>query len=131
MSLTITDKANPYPLIGDTVTIRLRNLKNADGAAYDISGAAKIYCIIKTALTDLDAAALVNINNGTNSTQFVTTYASTGNIDVTLSSTNTAALTADTTYYIDVKAIWTTGTVIVSLLYDTIIFRQRVTRATS
>ena len=131
MSLTITDKTDPYPLIGDTVTIRLRGLKDADGSAYDLSGAAKIYCCVKAALTDLDAAALVNINNSSNPTQFTTTYASTGNLDVILSSTNTAALTADTTYYIDVKAIWTTGTVIVSLVWDTIVFKQRVTRATS
>ncbi len=131
MSLTITDKEAPYPIIGDTVTIRLRDLVDADGSPYNLSGAAKIYCTIKAALTDEDAEALVSIDNVTNATQFVTTYASTGNLDVILSSTNTVALTADTTYYVDVKAIWTTGTVIISLVHDTIVFKERVTRATS
>lgn len=131
MSLSITDKEAPQPIIGDTVTIRLRDLKDADSKPYDLSGAAKIYCTIKAALTDEDAAALVSIDSVTNSGQFTTTYASSGNLDVILSSTNTVALTADTTYYVDVKAIWTTGTVIISLVHDTVVFKERVTRATS
>ena len=131
MSLTIIDKEAPHPIIGDTVTIRLRRLRDADGRPYDLSGAAKIYCTIKAALSDEDAAALVNIDNSGEAGQFVTTHANTGNLDVILSSTNTAALTADTTYYVDVKAIWTTGTVIISLVHDTVVFKERVTRATS
>jgi len=64
------------------------------------------------------------------SNQFILTYASTGNIDVIYSPTNTAALTAGVLYYIDVKAIWTTGD-IVSIVRDTIIFDEPVTKSSS
>ena len=130
MSLYIEDKTNPMPVVGDKVTIKLRGLLNESGAVYDLSTVTKFYCTIKDALTDLDAAALKQINSSTNATQFITTYASTGNLDVILLPADTVLLSPDVTYYIDIKAIWS-ATDIRSLAYDTIEFAERVTRATS
>ena len=130
MSLFIIDKDNPNPKIGDTLHLRLRDLKNGDGKAYDLSSATKIYATIKDSLADADVDAAAQIDSVSEPTQFILTYASTGNIDVIYSPTNTAALTAGVLYYIDVKAIWTTGD-IVSIVRDTIIFDEPVTKSSS
>ena len=130
MSLFIIDKDTPNPKIGDTLHLRLRDLKNGDGKAYDLSSATKIYATIKDSLADADVDAAAQIDSVNESNQFILTYASTGNIDVIYSPTNTAALTAGVLYYIDVKAIWTTGD-IVSIVRDTIIFDEPVTKSSS
>lgn len=130
MSLFIIDKDNPNPKIGDTLHLRLRDLKNGDGKAYDLSSATKIYATIKDSLADADVDAAAQIDSVSESNQFILTYASTGNIDVIYSPTNTAALTAGVLYYIDVKAIWSGGEII-SLLRDTIIFDEPVTKSSS
>jgi len=130
VSLFIIDKDNPNPKIGDTLHLRLRDLKNGDGKAYDLSSATKIYATIKDSLADADVDAAAQIDSVSEPTQFILTYASTGNIDVIYSPTNTAALTAGVLYYIDVKAIWTTGD-IVSIVRDTIIFDEPVTKSSS
>lgn len=130
MSLFIADKDNPNPKLGDTLRIRLRNLKDGDGKPYDLSTATKIYATIKDSLADADVDAAAQIDSVNESNQFILTYASTGNIDVIYSPTNTAALTAGVLYYIDVKAIWTTGD-IVSIVRDTIIFDEPVTKSSS
>jgi len=130
VSLFIIDKDTPNPKIGDTLHLRLRDLKNGDGKAYDLSSATKIYATIKDSLADADVDAAAQIDSVNESNQFILTYASTGNIDVIYSPTNTAALTAGVLYYIDVKAIWTTGD-IVSIVRDTIIFDEPVTKSSS
>ncbi len=130
MSLFIIDKDTPNPKIGDTLHLRLRDLKDGDGKAYDLSSASKVYATIKDSLADADVDAAAQIDSVNEPTQFILTYASTGNIDVIYSPTNTAALTAGVLYYIDVKAIWTTGE-IVSIVRDTIIFDEPVTKSSS
>ena len=127
MSLSIVDKDNPNPTTLTTLRLYLRGLKDKDGKPYDLSGASKLYAHIKDELTDADASAAVSINSTSNPTQFVSTYASTGNLDVIFSTTNTN-LTAGLLYYIDVKAVWTDGTV-VELVRDTIVFDKPVTLA--
>ena len=129
MSLNITDKDDPKPTTLTTMTLYIRGLKDRNGAVYDLSGASKIYAHIKDALADADASADVKINSVDNAAQFTTTYASTGNLDVIFSTTNTT-LTAGTTYYIDVKAMWAGGTA-VELVRDTIVFDAPVTLAVS
>lgn len=129
MSLSIADKASPNPTTLTTLWVCLRGLTDRNGVPYDLSGASKIYAHIKDALTDTDAAADVTINNVTNASQFVTTYASTGNLDVIFSTTNTN-LTAGTLYYLDVAAIWSTG-LKVELVRDTFVFDKPVTLSTS
>jgi hypothetical protein len=128
MSLSISDKSNPNPTTLSTLWLRVRDAKDKDGQLYDFSGA-KIYASIKDSLAEADNAADVNINSTSNPTQFVTTYASTGNLDVIFSTTNTAR-TAGTLYYIDVKAIWATG-VAVEVVRDTITFDVPTTLAVS
>jgi hypothetical protein len=128
MSLSIVDKSNPNPTTLTTLWLRVRGVLDKDGQPYDLSGA-KIYAHIKNTLSEADIAADVTLNSATNPTQFIMTYASTGNLDVIFSTTNTA-LTAGTLYYIDVKAVWTTGTV-VEVVRDTIIFDAPVTLAVS
>ena len=130
MSLFIIDKDTPNPKIGDTLHLRLRDLKDGDGKPYDLSTATKIYATIKDSLADADVDAAAQIDSVNEPTQFILTYASTGNIDVIYSPTNTAALTAGVLYYIDVKTIWTTGD-IVSIVRDTIIFDEPVTKSSS
>jgi len=130
VSLFIIDKDTPNPKIGDTLHLRLRDLKDGDGKAYDLSSASKVYSTIKDSLSDADGDAAVQIDSLSEPTQFILAYASTGNIDVIYSPTNTAALTAGVLYYIDVKAIWTTGD-IVSIVRDTIIFDEPVTKSSS
>jgi len=130
VSLFIIDKDTPNPKIGDTLHLRLRDLKDGDGKAYDLSSASKVYATIKDSLADADVDAAAQIDSVNEPTQFILTYASTGNIDVIYSPTNTAALTAGVLYYIDVKAIWTTGE-IVSIVRDTIIFDEPVTKSSS
>jgi len=128
MSLSIKDKGNPKPFTLTTLHITLRNLKDKDGEPYDLSGASKFYCTVKDSLSDLDNAH-VQINSSSNPSQFITTYASTGNLDVILTPTNTN-LTAGTFYYIDVAAIWVTGVKVI-LMSDTIVFQTPSTLATS
>jgi hypothetical protein len=118
MSLSISDKTKPNPKTLCTLTIALRGLLDRDGKPYDLS-AAKIVATIKDALADADAAH-VNINSTSNPSQFVLTFASTGNLDVIFSTTNTT-LTAGTTYFVGVKAIWATGAA-EELVDDTIVF---------
>ena len=127
MSLGINDKDSPNPTTLTTLPLYIRGLKDKDGKKYDLSGVSKFYAHIKDELTDSDATAAVTINSTSNPTQFVTTYASTGNLDVIFSTTNTN-LTAGTLYYIDVKAVWADGTV-VELVRDTIVFDVPVTLA--
>lgn len=117
MSLRIRDRATARGVVGDTITINLRNLLNDDGEKYDLSAATKIYCMVKTTLSDLDAAALINIDSSSNPTQFVLTDAVNGNISVILSPTNSATLTAGTRYFLDVKAVWEDG-IIISLVNE-------------
>ena len=121
MRLFIIDKDTPNPKIGDTLHLRLRDLKDGDGKLYDLSGASKIYATIKDKLTDEDAEAAAQIDSVNEPTQFILAYASTGNLDVIFTPANTTGLTAGTPYYIDVRAIWNTGEV-VSIVRDTIIF---------
>lgn len=128
MSLPIVDKDAPNPTTKTTLPLYIRDLLTKDGLPYDVSGA-KLYAHIKDSLADADAAANVSINTTDNATQFVITYASTGNVDVIFTSTNTN-LTAGTLYYIDVKAIWPDGTAL-EVVRDTIIFDTPVTLATS
>lgn len=129
MSLYILDKDDPNPKVTDTLHIRLRNLKDGDGKPYNLSTASVIYATIKDSLADEDASADAQIDSDTNSTQFILTYASTGNIDVIFSSDDTD-LTAGLLYYIDVRAIWSAGEVI-SLMRDTIVFDTPVTLSTT
>jgi hypothetical protein len=129
MSLGITDKSSPNPTTLTTLTLYIRGLVDKDGKPYDLSGCSKFYCNVKSSLATVDASADVKINSVSNPTQFVTTYASTGNLDVILSTTNTA-LTAGTLYYIDVAAIWASGTK-VELVRDTLVFDAPVTLAVS
>lgn len=128
MSLYILDKDNPNPKVEDTLHIRLRNLKDGDGKAFDLSSAL-IYATIKDSLADADASADAQIDSTNESDQFILTYADSGNIDVIFSSADTD-LTAGTLYYIDVRAIFSTGEVI-SLMRDTIVFDTPVTLSTS
>lgn len=127
MALSIKDKDNPKPFTVSTLYITLRNLKDKDGEPFDLSGA-KFYCHLKDTLTDADASADVKLDSTTNPTQFITTYASTGNLDVILSSTNTN-LTAGTLYYIDVVAIVSSTKYV--LMSDTITFQAPATLSTS
>ncbi len=129
MSLSIEDKESPRPTTLTTMTLCIRGLLDKNGVPYDLSGASKFYAHIKDELTDSDATAAVTINSTSNPTQFITTYASTGNLDVIFTTTNTT-LTAGTLYYIDVKAIWATGAA-VELVRDTIIFDVPATLAVS
>lgn len=129
MSLPILDKTNPNPCTKSTLHITLRDLKDKDGEPYDLSACSKFYATIKDALSDADASADAQIDSTNEPTQFVTTYASTGNLDVIFSSTNTD-LTAGTLYHIDVAAIWPTGTKNI-LVRDTIKFDTAVTLSTS
>jgi hypothetical protein len=129
MSLKITDKDSPRPTLLTTLPLYLRDLKDKDGKLYDLSGASKFYATIKDALSDADNAAAVSINSTTNPTQFVITYANTGNLDIIFSTTNTD-LTADIPYYVDVKAIWANGNAVV-LVEDTLIFQTPSTKAVS
>jgi len=129
MSLSITDKDNPKPPTLTTLRLCLRNLLDKDGEPYDLSGCSKFYAHIKDALTDADASADCKLDSVSNPTQFVTTYASTGNLDVIFSTTNTN-LTAGTLYYIGVTAIWSGGTK-VELCRDTIVFQTAITLSTS
>lgn len=128
MSLTIEDKNDPKPKTLTTLTLYIRGLLDKDGKKFDLSGASKIYATIKDSLSDADNAH-VQINSVSNPTQFVTTYASKGNLDVAFSTTNTT-LTAGTLYYIDVTAVWSTGRKEV-LVDDTIVFDTPVTLAVS
>jgi len=128
MSLSIIDKDTPNPTTLTTLTLFLRDLKDKDRLPYNLSGA-KLYAHIKDSLAEADAAADVSINTTSNASQFVITYASTGNVDVIFTPTNTT-LTAGTLYYIDVKAVWTDGTVR-ELVRDTIVFDVPPTLATS
>jgi hypothetical protein len=129
MSLSISDKSGPNPTTKTTLRLCIRDVLDKDGKFYDFSAVSKIYAHIKDSLSDADAAADVTINSVSNPTQFVTTYASTGNLDVIFSSTNTT-LIAGTLYYIDVKAIWADGTS-VEIVRDTITFDTAITFATS
>jgi hypothetical protein len=128
MSLSISDKESPRPVTRTTLPLYIRGLKTKDGLPYDLSGA-KLYAHIKDSLAEADAAADVTINSTSNASQFTTTYASTGNVDVIFTSTNTA-LTAGTLYYVDVKAVWVDGTSL-EIVRDTIVFDNPVTLATS
>jgi hypothetical protein len=129
MSLSISDKDVPNPTTLTTLTLYIRGLTDNNGKPYDLSGASKIYATIKDSLADADAAADVHIDSVSDATQFVTTYASTGNLDVTFTTTDTD-LTAGTLYYIDVKAVWADGTV-VELVRDTVVFDVPPTLAVS
>jgi len=128
MSLPISDKEDPRPVTKTTFPLYIRGVLDKDGLPYNLSGA-KLYAHIKDSLSEADIAADVTLNNVTNATQFVTTYSSTGNIDVIFSSTNTD-LTAGTLYYIDVKGVWADGTSL-EIVRDTIIFDAPPTLATS
>jgi|BioPla2DNA2_1021312.scaffolds.fasta_scaffold09932_2 hypothetical protein len=130
MSLFILDKEDSNPKLGDTLHIRLRQLKDADGQPYNLLGASKIYATIKDSLSDPDVSADAQIDSVTNPGQFVLTYANSGDMDAIFSSTDTGSLVAGTLYYIDVRAIWNTGEV-VSLVHDTIVFDKPVTLSTS
>jgi len=130
MSLYLIDKEDPKPKVGDTLHIRLRNLKDGDGKPYDLSTATKIYATIKDSLADADVDASAQIDSVNESNQFILTYGSTGNMDAIFSPSDTSGLTAGTLYYIDVKAIWSGGEII-SLLRDTIIFDEPVTKSSS
>ncbi|MDD4986906.1 MAG: hypothetical protein PHQ43_14255 [Dehalococcoidales bacterium] len=129
MSLSIIDKDSPNPKVQCTLTLHLRNLKDADGQPYDLSGASIIYATIKDSLADVDASADAQIDSTNEASQFTTTYASTGNLDVEFTPTNTD-LTAGTPYYVDVKAIWASGE-IEELVRDVFIFDTPVTLSTS
>jgi len=120
MSLSISDKDSPNPTTLTTLTLYIRGLKDKDGKPYDLSGASKFYAHIKDTLADVDASADVKLDSSTNPTQFVDTYAATGNLDVIFTTTNTT-LTAGTLYYIGVAAVWADGTKVV-LVNDTITF---------
>lgn len=120
MSLSIIDKDKPNPTTLTTLRLRVRGLLDADGKPYDLSGVTKFYAHIKDALSDPDASADVKLDSETNPTQFITTYAATGNLDIIFTTANTT-LTAGTLYYIDVAAVWPDGTKIV-LVNDTITF---------
>lgn len=125
MSLFILDKDNPNPKVGDTLRIRLRNLKDGDGRPYNLS-AATIFATIKDSLSDDDANALAKIDSSSDSTQFVLDYADSGNIDVIFTPTDLEDVVHSTLYYIDVRASFPTGEV-VSLMRDTLIFDLPVT----
>jgi hypothetical protein len=130
VSLFIIDKDTPNPKIGDTLHLRLRDLKDGDGKPYDLSTATKIYATIKDSLADADVDAAAQIDSVNESNQFILTYGSTGNMDAIFSPSDTSGLTAGTLYYIDVRAIWNTGEV-VSIVRDTIIFDEPVTKSSS
>ncbi len=129
MSLSISDKDVPNPTTLTTLTLYIRGLTDNDGKPYDLSGASKIYATIKSSLATADASADVQIDDSTNATQFVTTYASTGNLDVTFTTTDTD-LTAGTLYYVDVAAVWADGTK-VELVRDELVFDVPPTLAVS
>jgi hypothetical protein len=131
MSLSIPDKETPSkPKLGDLFPVYIRGLLDKDKKPYNLSAATKLYITVKDALADLDAAAVLQKDSVSNPTQFVTTYASTGNLDALLLPADTATLVAGTLYYVDVKAIWS-ATNIVTLVSDTVTWEQQVTRATS
>ncbi len=129
MSLSIIDKDSPNPKTQCTLRLHLRNLRDADGQPYDLSGASIIYATLKDSLADVDGSADAQIDTTAEASQFTLTYASTGNLDVEFTPTNTN-LTAGTPYYIDVKAIWATGE-IEELVRDVIVFDKPVTLSTS
>lgn len=117
MSLRILDRDDPRPMLGDTIYIVCRDLKDRDRNVYDLSGVSKWYCTVKSDLTVADASAQIHIDSATNPTQFVLTSAATGKITVILSPTNSAALTAGTFYYLQLKGIYASGEM-VSVVYE-------------
>jgi len=130
MSLFIIDKDNPNPKIGDTLTLTMRGLKDRNGKPYNLSGASKIYSPIKDSRADADVDAAAQIDSVNEPPQFALIFGESGNGDVIYSPSTTASLTAGTLYYIDVRAIWNTGEV-VSIVRDTIIFDEPVTKSSS
>ena len=92
---------------------------------------AKIYFMIKAALSDLDAAAKYNKNSTDHSTIVAITNATQGIYTVTApAGALDAVLTANTNYYVDTEIIPSGGTVFTHL-YDTIRPFQQVTEATT
>lgn len=131
MSLKIEDIAEARLVLGDTVTIRLRELRDAEDAVYSLATVEKFYCMVKTALADTDGSALISINSSSNPTQFVTTNAAYGELDVVLLPADTAALTAGVKYNLDIKAIWADGTILSLLNVNDFSLVDRVTDATT
>lgn len=132
MSLLISDIGQARLVLGDTVTVRVRNLVDYKNQPYDLStGISKIYCMVKTSLADVDGSALVSINSSSNPTQFVTTNAAYGELDVVLLPANTAALTAGVKYNLDIKAIYTTGKIVSIVNVNDFVLVDRVTDATT
>ena len=131
MSLRIEDLEVARPVVGDTVTIYCENLVDRNGRPYDLSGASKIYCMVKSAPGDLDNAALININSSSNASQFVLTNAAYGDIEVSLSPTNSATLTANTKNYLGIKAIWASGKIEHIVQEEEFVLLNRIPLATS
>lgn len=125
MALTITRENNP--IIGDDFYLILTAKRTKKGAL-DLTGA-KIYVTLKTALTVADVSASIQKNSATNPTYFTIVDATSGKFEVIIPGADTANLTADTDYYIDVAVI-TSGGAQVTVVNDVVRFDMDVTRAT-
>jgi hypothetical protein len=112
VSLKISDLNDTQLVRGDTIRIMCRNLKDMDGVDYDMSAAGVWYCTVKSDLTTVDASAEIHLTSTANASQFDLTNVATGQLKVTLSPANSAALTAGTNYYLQVKKIFTSGDVL-------------------
>lgn len=131
MSLRLSDKDDPRPILGDTVKIICRNLKDEDGNKYDLSGVSKWYCIVKSSLATEDDSAEITINSTINATQFSLADAANGNLSVTLVPTDTDNLTAGTNYYLQFKGIYATGEIVTVVYEPEFIVVDRVVKSTS
>jgi hypothetical protein len=126
---TIEKKRNP--VIGETCPLKI-TCTRSDKTRVDLTGAT-MWLTLKTAPdTQADAAAALQLDSLHEYTQFsIVAPPTRGVFTVTMSATNTAALTAGTIYYIDVKVRDSLGNMYFPVPNQPLQFTQWVSRATS
>ena len=128
MSLTIEDKEEARPVVGDTLRLAVRGLKDITGRPWNLSLAETFYLSIKSDLGMPDVDAEVFVDSDTYPELFDTTYVADGSLTVRVDRSMTSGLTAGVSYYIDLKVLLKNG-MVYTLVYDTIVFDEPVTKA--
>jgi len=98
-------QAQSSPVIGEDVPVYIE-AKDYRGNPYDLSGTDKIYLTVKSDLAATDGGAEIQLDTTSDAGQFDLTRASAGKVTITIPDTDTDGLDADTVYFLDVKAIW-------------------------
>jgi len=128
MPVPLTLPDGHQPVLGDTFRLYCQVRDSRTGDLVNLTGS-KIWLTFKTATSQLDAAAALQVNSTDNPTMF--SILSTGVMRITVpGATMATALTAGVTYYVDVKVKRASGD-LDRHLYDEVTFLAQVTRATS